>query len=343
MSSKPTIKEIAKLAQVSPGTVDRVIHNRGEVSSETRKSVQLILDRIDYVPNLYARSLALNKTLKIGVIIPNHKKGEYFDYIVKGAAKASKNFKSLGLKIEMIYFDQNDENSFQLTTSRLFEANYDAFILPPFLFKQTKLFLAKCDSFKIPYVLIGSIQENNNAITNIGQDPFQGGRLAAELLHFGGGSSSSYLILNIKKSENLNVKKRIKGFHQYFRDLELNDITIEEFIILQEQSSLTESITSKLESIRNLNGIFIPNSKAYFLENCLPKDHHYKIVGYDLLDKNKMLLKKRIIHYLINQQPFEQTYQSIEFLYQALIINTSPPKLVSIPLDIVTAEKLMYY
>ena len=34
-----TIKEIAKKAGVSAGTVDRVVHNRGEVSEETKAKV----------------------------------------------------------------------------------------------------------------------------------------------------------------------------------------------------------------------------------------------------------------------------------------------------------------
>ena len=55
------IVDIAKMAGVSVGTVDRVIHNRGRVSEENRKKVQAILEMVHYQPNLMARSLAASK------------------------------------------------------------------------------------------------------------------------------------------------------------------------------------------------------------------------------------------------------------------------------------------
>lgn len=57
------IVDIAKMAGVSVGTVDRVIHNRGRVSEENRKKVQAILEMVHYQPNLMARSLASKKTV----------------------------------------------------------------------------------------------------------------------------------------------------------------------------------------------------------------------------------------------------------------------------------------
>lgn len=56
------IVDIAKMAGVSVGTVDRVIHNRGRVSEENRKKVQAILEMVHYQPNLMARSLAAPKS-----------------------------------------------------------------------------------------------------------------------------------------------------------------------------------------------------------------------------------------------------------------------------------------
>ncbi len=57
------IVDIAKMAGVSVGTVDRVIHNRGRVSEENRKKVQAILEMVHYQPNLMARSLASKNSI----------------------------------------------------------------------------------------------------------------------------------------------------------------------------------------------------------------------------------------------------------------------------------------
>ena len=60
------IVDIAKMAGVSVGTVDRVIHNRGRVSEENRKKVQTILEMVHYQPNLMARSLASKNNIICG-------------------------------------------------------------------------------------------------------------------------------------------------------------------------------------------------------------------------------------------------------------------------------------
>ena len=55
------IKDIARLADVSVGTVDRVIHGRSGVSEASKKRVEEILKQLDYQPNMYASALASNK------------------------------------------------------------------------------------------------------------------------------------------------------------------------------------------------------------------------------------------------------------------------------------------
>ena len=51
-----SIKEIAKLANVSVATVSRVINNNGRFSEETRKKVQDIIDKYGYTTNMAAKS-----------------------------------------------------------------------------------------------------------------------------------------------------------------------------------------------------------------------------------------------------------------------------------------------
>ena len=64
------IKDIAKLAGVSVGTVDRVLHNRGKVSEYALKKVTEVMNQIDYKPNLIARTLGSNKNYRIAALIP---------------------------------------------------------------------------------------------------------------------------------------------------------------------------------------------------------------------------------------------------------------------------------
>ena len=59
------IVDIAKMAGVSVGTVDRVIHNRGRVSAANYTRVMTVLKEVDYRPNMVARSLASKKVYHI--------------------------------------------------------------------------------------------------------------------------------------------------------------------------------------------------------------------------------------------------------------------------------------
>lgn len=67
---KPKIKDVAKLAGVSPTTVSRILNNRGYISAKTRESVYKVMEELNYHRNDLARSLFYNRTYIIGLIFP---------------------------------------------------------------------------------------------------------------------------------------------------------------------------------------------------------------------------------------------------------------------------------
>jgi LacI family transcriptional regulator len=67
-SQRPTIKEVASVAGVSTQTVSRVINNRPDVSPQTRKRIQDIIDRLGYQPSALARSLIRQRSYTLGVV-----------------------------------------------------------------------------------------------------------------------------------------------------------------------------------------------------------------------------------------------------------------------------------
>jgi len=87
MDKKYTIKDIAELAGVSKGTVDRVLHQRGKVSDKAQESVEKILKEIDYQPNPIARNLKNNKVYRICVLLPDPKEDAYWAPAVKNQKK----------------------------------------------------------------------------------------------------------------------------------------------------------------------------------------------------------------------------------------------------------------
>lgn len=65
-----TMKEIAKLANVSSATVSRVLNNSGYVSDDVRKRILKIIDETGYIPSEHAKALRTKQSNVIGVILP---------------------------------------------------------------------------------------------------------------------------------------------------------------------------------------------------------------------------------------------------------------------------------
>lgn len=69
--SSPTLNDVARLAHVSRQTVSRVINHKGEVSHETAERVRAAIAELNYRPNTVARSLVTNRSLVLGLVVPN--------------------------------------------------------------------------------------------------------------------------------------------------------------------------------------------------------------------------------------------------------------------------------
>lgn len=83
MSRKVSMKDIAKIAGVSPSTVSRVINKPSEVSEGLRKKVLKIIKELNYTPNSVAQGLRKGSMKVIGVVIPDIT-NPFFPAIVRG-------------------------------------------------------------------------------------------------------------------------------------------------------------------------------------------------------------------------------------------------------------------
>jgi LacI family transcriptional regulator len=69
MERNPTIKDIARLASVSHTTVSRALNDRPRVSRRTKERVRAIARKLNYQPNVAARSLKIRRTKTLGLVI----------------------------------------------------------------------------------------------------------------------------------------------------------------------------------------------------------------------------------------------------------------------------------
>ena len=105
-----TIKEIAKEAGVSIGTVDRVLHNRGRVSRDAQEKVNAVVEKAGYKPNTVAQGLAVRKKgLKICFMVPETTYNPFFKDVEEAALRKAKELEAYGVRVEFLKLWTNRE------------------------------------------------------------------------------------------------------------------------------------------------------------------------------------------------------------------------------------------
>ena len=77
-----TIKDVAKLAGVSVGTVSNYLNNKENITDDKVKSIRNAIDKLGYTPNYMAQSLIKQKNKMIGIVLPDL--NEPYNDIYKG-------------------------------------------------------------------------------------------------------------------------------------------------------------------------------------------------------------------------------------------------------------------
>lgn len=87
----PTLEAVAAEAGVSRSTVSRVVNGSNQVRADVVEIVQAAIERLNYVPNRAARSLANSQTMAIALVIPEDTSrffgDPYFASVVQGLAR----------------------------------------------------------------------------------------------------------------------------------------------------------------------------------------------------------------------------------------------------------------
>lgn len=337
---KHTIKDIALLAGVSKGTVDRVIHKRGKVSEKALEKVNKVLNEIDYQPNLIARSLKNNKSNLICTILPNPDMDPYWNPCQNGTNEAIEEFKTLGITIETYLFDPTDTNSFLETHTKVMQRNPDAVLLAPLFYNESTKAIKSYNDSNISVCTINNRTEIENINSFIGQDLVQSGRTAARLMEMVTPKNSEIIIAHLDEFfiNASFMQQKEKGFRDYFDSLPQSNYDIKTCNSIE--SNNYKTLYNAIESSKKVSGIFVTTSKTHKVAKILKdlENTSIKIIGYDLLEENIEYLKKRNIDFLIHQNPKLQVYMGLKLLSEHLIFNKIMPDETILPFDIVNSE-----
>ncbi|WP_242202616.1 LacI family DNA-binding transcriptional regulator [Aestuariivivens insulae] len=344
---KYTIKDIAQLAGVSKGTVDRVIHNRGKVSETALKKVNNILKEIDYQPNIIAQSLKKNKSCHLCILMPDPAIDPYWTPCLEGIEEAYNEFSPFGATVEHIYFNPFISDSFVKQSQLALKPNFDGVLLAPLFQKESITFINECDKIKKPYFLFNNDLKNADSQKFVGQDLFQSGRIGAKLVHATLKDNAEVAIIHIDEvfKNATHMQEKEKGFRSYFSELKDHNFTINTYKLKHRNANnLKKTIKYFIDTHPEISGFFATNSKIHLLAALLNKNRKDTcVVGYDLLPENIQFLKSGVIDYLIHQNPKRQAYLGVAFLADYLLFNKVIPNKNLIPIDIVNSENYMGY
>jgi LacI family transcriptional regulator len=343
------IKDIAQLAGVSVGTVDRVLHNRGRVSDDALKKVLSVLDQIDYKPNLIARTLGANKTYKIAALIPNPDQDPYWASSKSGINQAEAEWLRYGVTVQHFFFNLYDKNMFTEVAKRVTDSEPDGILVAPIFYHETLPFFDEFQRKQIPYVLFNTNIHEVHPLTFIGQDLYQSGRLGAELMHLSqNGQSGILAVLHVNEDlgNSVHLAEKEKGFREYFLDKDQNGFQVKTLNVTSPENPTFAKELLQLISDKQLKGIFVSTSKATAIIASFLEKHdrkEVKLIGYDMLEENIQYMKKGVIDFLINQNPKRQAFLGINHLVGQLILHKNPPPSELLPLEIISRENLGSY
>jgi LacI family transcriptional regulator len=346
--SRVRIKDIAEIANVSIGTVDRVIHDRGEVSHATREKIQKLLMELDYKPDIAARSLALKRDIHLAVLMPKVVNDHTFwELPQKGIQKALKALGHDHVTLHRFYFDQMNRGEFSAIVKNFPFEIVEGVLFAPVFMEESHAFLERCAGKNLPVVLFNSKLEAASVKSFVGQDAYQSGYVAARLMDYGLEQGMDVAIVNMsaRKDHYAHIIEREKGFRAYFENckdrlgqlvsIDLNGA---------DDFELREELAGTCRSYK-IAGFFVTNSRVHKVARFLDEigQAGLRLVGYDLLPENIHYLKLDRIDFLLSQKPEEQAFLGLSSLYRLVVFKREPAPRQWLPIDIITNENLAYY
>ncbi|GAB6013332.1 LacI family DNA-binding transcriptional regulator [Viscerimonas tarda] len=343
------IVDIAKIAGVSPGTVDRVLHNRGKVSPDKKEKVEKVLKEINYEPNIIARSLAMKRHYTILVLIPYFEKGGYWDVLNTGITRASKELLNFNIDVQYLYFQQYEVDSFISQIRKIECMECDAVLIAALFKEPTVELSAMLDEKQIPYVFIDSNIMDQNNIAYFGADSYNSGAVAAKLVMYDIGRDRDIFIAKVitnNKKDSAQTYIREQGFRDYLNKNGYRG-TIHNVELSDDYTRILRRITHLIEEKGELLGGVVFNSRIHELATILFQKmtiaHNIKLIGYDAIEKNLEALKRNEVSFLLSQRSDVQGYNGVKALSNLLLLGKKPEKANYMPIDILIKQNIEYY
>lgn len=326
--NKPAgIKEIADALHISIGTVDRALHDRPGVSARTRDRVLKMAQKLKYKPNIAARSLRLNRHLRIGVFLPREI-SFFFDTLRDGIRVEAER---AGASVDLEFYEYPLLGVGDVEAMKKADwQSFDGIILAPAEPERLMEITRAASQAAKPIVFVATDAPRLPRQASISTDAYVSGGIAADLLgRFINEESSVALFTGSLRVED--HAEKLRGFAASLATLS-SHLTLLPVVETHEspQEAYKEAM-ALLKSQRRLRGIYVNTANSIPVMRAIRESQRLgkiSVVTTDLFPELAALIESGHVAASLYQRPFTQGRLAFEALYQCLN-NSSQPKLVT--------------
>ncbi|MDE6219919.1 MAG: LacI family DNA-binding transcriptional regulator [Lachnospiraceae bacterium] len=322
-----TIKEIAALAGVSRGTVDRVLNNRGSVNPATAEKINEIAKALDYKPNKAGLALAAQKKkLKLGVILFSTD-NPFFADVLKGVTEKAEDLAGYSCTVLVKQIPINVDAQLNAIDELLSE-EVNGIALAPHNDDRIRVRINELHEQGIPVVTLNTDIENSRRIAYVGSNYTKSGATAAGLLkRMTHGAVSIGIITG--SSDILCHTERIAGFTD---TLQSEQERMHIVSIIETQDDEIESYEQTLRLLKEhpeINALFFAAGGVY--GGCraitsLGMADKLCVIAFDKADTTEQFLREGVLSAVICQQPRIQGKKPLDLLFTYLTSGERPEK-----------------
>ena len=348
-TEKIRIKDIAERAGVSVGTVDRVLHERPNVSPTAREKVEKALAEMDYQPNVYASALAYNKDYTFCCVIPMHESEAYWDEIEEGVKACTELRRDFHISLNIKYYERFNDTSFSKVAEECLAENPDGVIVVPAKLELTREFTNTLSDRNIPFILLDSYLPDLKPLAFFGQDSFQSGYFAARMMMLIASKEKEIMMMKQLKDGHVGSKQqsnRETGFRHYMRDhfpeIAIVDVNLPLGGTKAQYDKILEDFFKEHSQVHHCITF---NSKAHLVGEFLLRTNrrNVQIMGYDMVPKNAECVRQGSISILIAQHAYMQGYACVETLFQAIVLKKEVNPVNYMPIELLVKENIEFY
>lgn len=340
-NKKITISDVAAAAGVSLGTVDRVIYSRGRVSQETKRRVTAKIKELGYKPTKVAQILAKKKDYQIAVIYHNTET-EFWNDVSKGIDSITDELQSIGAYVrKYILPSLNIKKQVEVIKQALSDKN-DGIAIVPYCSPEINDLLNHAASSGIPVITFNN-DEKCNRLCFVGQDLYQSGCVAGQLMSMMLPESATVAIITPISTGMTAFMRRIQGFKDTICKWKPNVHLIGPYDFQQDRD-LVFKITKNLLISTPVDGIYVSNIYVEDVANAVESlglSRQVKIIGHDLSTGIRKKLEDGTINATICQEPELQGRLAVQLLANYLVFAEKPQQeYFFTKLEIIISENL---